>query len=1027
MKKKLLMLFMGTFLLVSHAMAQQITVSGKVTSSEDGGIVPGASVLIKGTKTATQTNSSGVYTIQTKAGDILVFSYIGLLPQERPVGGSSIINVVLSADSKGLNEVVVTAYGIERDSKSLGYSTPKVSGDEVSQTQRESFFSGLQGRVPGLSINPTSGDPGASSQIVLRGFVSVSGDNSPLIVVDGLPIDNSIINQTNDLIGGAPNRNSDYSNRAGDINPADIESYTILKGPEATALYGNLGASGAILITTKKAKAGKGSINYSTNFNVSSVVNMPEVQTKYNQGLNGIYASNTTVYGGPVYPEGTKLYNNFDAFFQNAISQQQNLSFEGGTEKYTYRWSNQYATFNGTVPNTNLDKFSSRLTAEGEIAPWLKLTTFFNYINSKNVKPTKGVSGYLSTLLRFPPRYDINYWQDELGNRVLRVADIYSEFDNPFWTAYKNTSTDETNRFMMNNTFRIRPTKWLNINVTMAADVSNTAGLQAFNGQSYAGSGSADDPALGRITTYDRKTRILNGSVVASANHKIGNFSTTFVLGGNIGDNYINTNSIYGEKMYDPNFYSINNTLPTTQRARNSINNYRTVGAFAQAVLGYNSLVYLTLSGRVDGASRLMPNDPYFAYPSASFAFNFTDLKYFKEIDWITGGKLRASVGITGKEPWRTYAVLTNLTPRTSSGGGFSYDYNGGNRKLKPETTINWETGFDLKMFKDRLSLDFTYYRLLSKDQIIQPRISYATGYVLRMLNGGEVRNQGVEIQVMGTPIQRKDFGWDATFNFALNRGKVISIADELPELYDSDTWVLGGLRSAVFPGASMTAIGGIRFDRNNNGDILINPATGLPYTTGENYEVIGDRQPKFTFGITNNIRLKSFNLSFLWDFRIGGDIVNGTEYVNYTRGISTKTLDREEPRVVKGVLKDGLENTNNPTPNAIAVTPYLNSLYYTTNVSAEMFVEKNINTIRLRDISLSYVIPKTVFKRLPFLQSASVFVTLTDVVLFTNYSGMDPESNSNNASLGGAGGMGIDYYNMGRPLTANFGLKLKL
>jgi ferric enterobactin receptor len=1026
MEKKLLMLFLGAFLFVSQALAQQITVSGKVSSSEDGGTVPGASVKIKGTSIATQTNTAGSYTIQTKAGDVLVFSYIGLMPQERPVTNNPTLNVVLSPDSKALNEVVVTAYGIERDSKSLGYSTPKVSGDEVSQTQRESFFSGLQGRVPGLSINPTSGDPGASSQIVLRGFVSVSGDNSPLIVVDGLPIDNSIINQTSDLVGGAANRNSDYSNRAGDINPADIESYVIMKGPEATALYGNLGASGAILITTKKAKAGKGSINYSNSFNVSKVVNMPEVQTKYNQGSNGIYASNTTIYNGPVYVEGTKLYNNFDEFFQNPFSQTHNLSFEGGSEKYTYRWANQYASFNGTVPNTSLDKLSSRLTAEGEIASWLKLTTSLNYINSKNLKPSKGVSGYLAGLVRFPPRYDINNWQDEFGNRVLRIADIYSEVDNPFWTAYKNTSDDETNRFMMNNTFRIKPAKWLNISMTMAADVSTTAGVQAFNGQSYAGSGSADDPALGRITTYDRKTRILNGSIVASANHKIGKFSTNFILGGNIADNYYNTNSLYGEKMYDPNFYSINNTLPTTHRGRNTITNFRTVGAFAQAVLGYNSLLYLTLSGRVDGASRLMPNNPYFAYPSASIAFNFTDLEYFKQFDWISGGKLRGSVGITGKEPWRTYGILTNLTPRASSGGGFSYDYYGGNRALKPETTTNWETGFDLKMFKNRLSVDFTYYNLLSKDQIILPRISYATGYILRLLNGGQVSNQGIEIQLMGTPIQKEDIGWDVTFNFATNRGKVISIADDLPELYDSDTWVLGGLRSAVFPGASTTAIGGIRFDRNNNGDILINPATGLPYTTGETYQVIGDRQHKFDLGIQNNFRYKNFNLSFLWDFRIGGDVVNGTEYVNYTRGLSTKTLDREEPRVITGVLKDGLENTSNPTPNAIAVTPYLNSLYYTTNVSAEMFVEHNINSVRLRDISLGYVVPKKALKRLPFLQSASIYATLTDVVLFTNYSGMDPEANSNNASLGGAGGMGIDYFTMGRPFTANFGLKLR-
>ncbi|MBB5441293.1 TonB-linked SusC/RagA family outer membrane protein [Pedobacter sp. AK017] len=1026
MEKKLLLLFMGAFLLVSHAMAQQIIVSGKVTSSEDGLPVPGASVLIKGTKTATQTNATGTYTIQTKAGDILVFSYIGLLPQERPVGSNSIINVVLSPDSKGLNEVVVTAYGIERDSKSLGYSTPKVSGDEVSQTQRESFFSGLQGRVPGLSINPTSGDPGASAQIVLRGFISVSGDNSPLIVVDGLPIDNSTVNQTNDLVGGAANRNSDYSNRAGDVNPADIESYVILKGPEATALYGNLGASGAILITTKKAKAGRGTINYGNTFSTSTLINMPERQTKYNQGSNGIYSGTTTLYHGPAYAEGTKFYDNLNEFFEHSFSQTHNLSFEGGSEKFTYRWSNQFLNNKGTTPNTAYSRFSTRLTSEGQITPWMKMTTTFNYINIDHQKPTKGDANFLEGLYRLPPNYDINNWIDEFGNRKLNVGNIYNEVDNPFWTVYKNTAEDKTNRFIFNNNFRFTLAKWLNVTAILGADIYNTSNMKVFHAQSYSGSGSAADPAGGRISTFERLGRTLNGSVTISSNHKFGNYSANFVLGGNISDSYTNTNSMLGEKMYDPDFYNINNTLPTTQRVRNAVNNYRQVGVFAQAVLGYRSLLYLTLSGRVDGASRLMPNEPYFAYPAASMAFNFTDLDFFKKLDFISGGKLRASGGITGKEPWRTYGILSNLTPRSSSGGGFAYDYYGGNRKLKPETTNNYETGFDLKFFKDRLGIDFTYYYLLSKDQIIQPRTSYATGYVLRMLNGGKVRNQGVEIQLTGTPIQKQDFDWNIIFNFARNRGVVLSIADELPELYDSDTWAIGA-RSAVFPGKSTMSLSGVSLDKNNKGQVLIDPASGLPLTTNGDYNYIGDRAPKFTLGMVNNFRFKDFSLSFLWDLSVGGDVFNGTEYRNYTRGISLKTLDREEPRIVTGVLKDGLENTDNPTPNAIAITPFYNSLFYTTNISTEMFLEKNINSLRLRDVTLAYRFSKSITKRLPFLQNGRLFATFTDVALFTNYSGLDPEANANNASLGGAGGYRIDFFTTGRPLTMNFGLTLKL
>jgi ferric enterobactin receptor len=1026
MKKKLLLLALGCFLLFAHVFAQQKTITGKVTSSDDGLTIPGASVKIKGTKTVTQTTAAGLYSIQAKPGDVLMFSYIGMLAQEKTVGASSVINVLLKPDDQSLNEVVVTAYGIDRDKKSLGYSTPVVKGDEVSDTQRESFFGGLQGRVPGLSINPSSGDPGASSQIVLRGFVSMSGGNSPLIVVDGLPIDNSVINQTNDLVGGAANRNSDYSNRAIDLNSADIEGYVIMKGPEATALYGNLGASGAILITTKKGKAGKGAVTYSNAFNVTTQVNMPEIQQKYNQGANGVYSAGTTVYFGPAYVEGTKIYNNLDQFLSNAFSQTHNLNFEGGSEKYTYRWSNQFAEFNSPIPNTKLSKFSTKLTAEAQISPLLKLTTTLNYLNNSNRKPARGTSGYLFSLMRFPSRFDINDWQDELGNRVLHVASIFSEYDNPFWSVYKNTNEDKTNRILMNNSFRFTPNKWLNVLAILGADIYTTNGIMVFHPQSYSGSGTAAAPTGGSVSTYDKTNRNLNGSITATAKHKFGNFTGTYVLGGNIADNYYTINSMRGEQMYDPNFYNINNTLPTTQRVRNNINNYRTVGAFAQAIMGYKSILYLTLSGRVDGASRLMPNDPYFAYPAASVAFNFSDLEYFKKFDWLSGGKLRASAGLTGKEPWRVYSILSNLTPRASSGGGFAYDYYGGNRLLKPEVTTNIEGGFEMQFFKNRLGIDFTYYNLRSKDQIIQPRTSYATGYVLRLINGGEVENKGTEIQLNANPVKSSKFNWDVTLNYTKNRGTVISIAEELPELYDSDTWI-NPIRSGVFPGKSIQSIAGVTLDKNNRGDILINPATGLPIQSNENYIYLGDRTPDFTLGIVNRFQIYDFSLSFLWDISIGGDVYNGTENINYTRGISPKTLDRETPRIVKGVLKDGLENTANPTPNVIAVTPYYNSLYYSETTAPDMFIERNINTIRLRDITLSYRFGKNMMKRMPFLQNLSLYTTLTDVFLFTNYSGMDPESNSNNAALGGTGGYRMDYGNMGRPLAINFGLNVKL
>ena len=1028
MKRKLLLLLGGAFLFFANVYGQQKTITGKVTSSDDGQTIPGASIRMKGTSTVTQTNSGGSYAIQAKSGDVLIFSFIGLVSQEKTVGSSNVLNVSLNPDAKTLNEVVVTtAYGIKRNPKSLGYSAPKVSGDEVSNTQRESFFNGLQGRVPGLSVNPTSGDPGASAQIVLRGFVSISGDNSPLMVIDGLPIDNSIVNQ-NDMVNNGVNRDSDYSNRAVDINPADIESYTILKGPEATALYGNLGASGAIVITTKKAKSGKGSISYNNSFRIEKQINFPEIQLKYNQGLNGIYDPTTSSYLGPAYIADQPVYDNLREFFQTGFAQKHNLAFEGGSDKYTYRWSNEYTDNIGTIPTSQFTRFSTRLTGTAQINPILNLTTTLNYINTYNKKVSKGASGYLMSLLRFPSRYDINDWQDVLGNRKLHVGSIYSEFDNPLWEVNKNLKDDRTNRILANSNLQLKPTKWLTVNGTLGADVSTTSGISVYHAQSYSGSGSAGTPTGGSIVTYDRITRVLNGSLTASAIHKFGRFNNTYVIGGTFADNNYTTNSQSGQKMYDPNFYSINNTLLTTQRARTAVNRYRNIGAFAQAILGYEEILFLTLSGRVDGASRLMPNTPYFAYPAASLAFNFSDLDFFKEkFPVLSSGKLRTSAAFTGKEPWKQYATKSNLENANSTGGGFAYALQGGNAELKAETSKNIETGIEMQFFKNRLGVDFTIYQLRSSDQIILPRTSYGTGFALRMMNGGEVENKGIEVQLTGTPIQSSEFNWDVTFNYTQNKGTVISISEELPELYDSDTWVLGGVRSTVFPGGSTGTIGGYKLDRNINGDVVINPATGLPLRSSEKYSIIGDRTPKFTLGMVNNLRYKGFNLSFLWDLRIGGDVLNGTEYRNYLQGLSTKTLDREEPRVIKGVLKDGLENTANPTPNAIAVTPYYNSNYYTSSVAAEMFIEKNIKTLRLRDITLGYDFSKDFLKKIRFIQSLGVFTTLTDVVLISNYSGMDPESNQNTPGLGGIGGFGFDLGNMGRPFGMNFGLRVKL
>lgn len=1023
----------GVHVIALHGESSELQrqVSGVVRDKN--GPLSGVTVRVIGKSGAAQTNDRGEFTIQASDGDKLRFSIVGHQSKEVTVVPGK-INVTLVEDTGNIEEVVVTAYGITRDKKSLGYSTPIVDGSDVAETQREGFFNGLAGRVPGLSINSTNGAPGASAQIVLRGFTSISGENNALIVIDGVPVDNSTVNE-NDLAYNTSNRDNDYSNRALDINPEDIESYTIMKGPEATALFGNQGAGGAILITTKKAKSGRGSVSYNNSFRWETFNRWPERQLTYGPGTNGVYSAVSTLFFGPKYPEGTQIYDNIGAFFRTGFTQKHNLGLESGSEKLSYRWSNEYSDNLGVTPNTRYTRFSSRLGATANITDKLKLQTSFNYINSDNDKARRGANGYLISLLRFNPSLDMRNWIDELGNRVTTNGTIYGEYDNPFWDTYKNTSYDKVNRFLANTNIRYDFTNWLSVTGILGLDYSTTHGESVYHAQSYRGSGSAGDETGGRFQQYDKSARIITGSLTARATRDWGNYNATFILGSSFDMYDYDTESQYGEKFYDPNFYNINNTSPETRNALSVYNQYRNVGWFGQWISGYKSILFLTLSARLDGASRLngpksSPKqfNPYFAYPSASLAFNFGDLKYLKEnLPWLDDGKLRSSVSLTGKQPFRTYSLGNNLEGSNATGGGYKYSYYGGNPNLKKETTEDFEVGLELAILKRRATFDFTYYTRNSIDQIINPRISYGSGFVLQMMNGGTVSNKGFEAQVKVNPIRKKEFNWDITFNYTQNKGMLTYLPSDLPALYDSDTWVLSGLRTAAHPGYSTGTVSGTQLARNDHGDILIDPATGLPYISDATYYPIGDRTPKFMLGTINKFRYKNWSLSFLWDLRVGGDVVNGTEYEMYSRGNSVKTLDREKPRIITGVLKDGLENTANPTKNQIALTPYYNYLYYSTNIQAEMFVERDINALRLRDVTLNYELPKAVAQRLGKNTSLGLFFTATDLFLISNYSGMDPESNMNNASLGGIGGYGMDYGNIGKPIGFNVGLRLKL
>lgn len=1037
MKKRLLVLVLGIFFVSVQAFAQvqPKVVSGKV-SDEDALSLPGVSVKIKGTTTGTQTGADGTYSIRVNQGQVLVFSFLGTVTLERTVGRENVINVTLRADSKSLDEVVVTALGASVQKRSLGTSQQQVKGADIASSQRENFINSLQGRVAGVEVNNSSGVPGSSSSITIRGISSISGSNQPLFIVDGLPIDNKTLSSSvfaSDAPGSATafnNRGVDFTNRAADINPEDIESLVVLKGPEAAALYGIDAANGAIVITTKRGKAGVGSVNYSNSFRVESTRTKPELQSKYGLGLSGLPGiAVSTAYGayynyGPEYAPGTQLYNNIDGFFETALTQKHNLSFDGGTDKLTYRISSSYTAQDGVVPNSKYDRITLNGSAGGQVNKWLKTDLSMSYTYANNDQPFKGAGGPLLGLLVWPQIDDArNYLTASGTRRRLDLANLgASEFDNPYFNVNKNKINSKTNRITSNLGLTITPVNWLNI--------KSNVGVDSYTNQNMALRHPESASAFtrgGLLDIANDITRNINiQNLFSLTKQKITNdISFEATLGNSLQDLKSNVDAGGGELFLDPNFVSLNNL--TNKLVRTTISQRRLVSFFGTATASYKDFLYLTATGRNDLTSTI-PVDRYsFFYPSISGSFVFTDVPAFEGIKkYITSGKLRGAYAEVGRDA-RPYAYTPSLENKPTTGGGYGYGFTGPNPLLKPEFAKSFEFGTELAFLNDRLGLDVTVYRKETTDQIVNDiRGSYATGFILLNLNGASTRNQGLEITLRGTPVQKTNFSWNVLANFETAKGEVLQLPNSLPESYVSDTWLYGNVRNGNTPGQSTRSLTGLFYRRNTQGQILISPSTGLPIRSTTFMDGGYDRQPDFSIGLSNNFTYKNLALQFLLDIRKGGDVLNATEHFLTMFGLSKRTLDREQSRVIPGVLQDGKENSTTPTQNNLVVTPYYSSGYYT-GISEELFIEKDVNWIRLKDVTLSYKLPAQLLSKQGLVKNASVFVTGTDLFLITNYSGLDPVVNGNTAAVGGSGASGIDFGNFPMPRGINFGVKIGL
>lgn len=1048
MRKKLRLVVMLLVLPLSSLFAQaqrgtpqsgqERSVVGTVTDESN---IPlqGVTILNKATNKTTQTDPSGLFKIMAAQGQELLLTFVGYETTTFKVGEDEKFTIRMGSISKELQEVTI-AYGIKKKPRELGYQAPTVSGKEVAETQRDNFFNSLAGRIPGAAVTSTSGAPGASSMIVLRGGTSIGGNNQPLLVVDGVPYDNNTINQEA-LLGSSAvsfvNRNSDYSNRGMDINPNDIESITVLKGPEATALYGADGAAGALIITTKKGKSGTGNISYDNSFRTEKVYRFPEIQTVYGRGTNGIVNPDAVVnpfalgnlysYFGPKYPEGTKFYDNFNAFFKTGFTQKHNISFEGGGDGTTYRMSASYTGQEGVIPTTAFNSLSFRLTGSTRLRKNLNMNSSFTYVSSKTIKASKGMGSYFLTLLNWPADNDVHDYMTAEGNRkILRGSGSAStEYDNPFWDVNRNPSQDRVTRSTGNIQLNYDPTNWWNLSMVTGVDGYTQAGYYDVHPESRYGVATA-----GLVSDYTSTIRNFSGNFRSTFKKDFGKFSNSLTVGFSFDDNKTTTNSQKGEKFYEKNFYSINNTDPLTRSASLNMYKIRKARMISNLSVSYDELIYLSLSYTRENTSTLVSRNvdkvTYYPFGGGSLAFVFSDLNVFKNLPWLTYGKARFSYASTGKGPIVAGIIDPTMVSQITTGGGYAYGTTGNNYNLKPEYTNTLEFGGEFRFLNDRLGIDIARYYQRSKDQILGARASYGSGFVVAYLNGGLVENRGIEMQLTGTPIKNKNLKWDITANFDRNVGQVLEMPASLPTFYDSDTWVFGNLRSQLYKGAFTSNLSGYTFRRNERGDLLIDPGTGMPKRSLD-FETVGDRSPQYKVGLINNIRYKDFNLSFNLDFRRGGDVFNGNEYLLYLTGLSKRTLDREKSIIIKGVLMDGLENSAKPTQNNIAITPYYKNDYFGTDVVTEGDFIEEVDWIRLRDVTLSYNLPNSVLKRQKVFKNVAFFVTGTDLFIITNYTGADPSVNANTAANRGFGGVGIDYGTLANPRAINFGVRVQL
>ena len=1099
------------FLITGMQLVQaQKTVTGKITGADDGQGIPGVTVLVKGTTIGAISSPDGTYKITfDEKYNVLVFSFVGMGSQEIEVGSQTTIDVKMESGITEIEGAVITALGISREKKSLGYATQEVSGDELNTVKNENFVNSISGKVSGVQVK-TNSNFGGSTNIIIRGTTSLTGDNQALFVIDGVPVNNA---NTNGSAQGQGGSGYDYGSAISDINPDDIESINVLKGAAATALYGSRAANGVIIITTKKGNRVK-SGNEAIGITLSSSVTMgiidkstfPEYQTQYGAGYGPYYSGGdhpglyeTDVNGdgvddllvpttedasyGEKFDAGLNVYqwtsfvpehedfgkatpwvngaNGPITFFNNAYTFRNSVAVNGGTEKGAYRVSYTNTTQTGIMPNSKLKRNNLSVSGNHQFAKGLTVSTNVNYMNTNTTG--RNSTGYSNNILSSFRQW----WQTNVD--VQDLKDMYDltgrnetwnphsptnrspeYWDNYYWDRYENYTTDVRDRILGNVQADWKITDYLSIMGRASVDyyssiqeerlaVGSTSrrwGISRLD----AGSGYSRYNYNFRETNYDlmanftkNLTKDLNLTAIAGLNVRRTNISTI----------YASTNG----GLVVPKLYAISNSVNPVNAPVEGARIYGVDGIYGSASLGYKNFLYVDATIRRDHASTLPAESSSYYYPSVATSYIFS--QHIKA-DWLSFGKIRVNYAEVGNSA--PFASIYDVYSKPSPFGSttmFSVPSTKNNINLKPERTKSIEAGLEMMFLQKRVGFDMAFYKTNTIDQILPVSVSTATGYSRKYVNSGEIENKGIELSIFGTPMKRDNFVWDVRLNFSKNTNTVLSLYDGV------DNLVLGSYQGGITVNATVGepygTIQGTDYiyvdpeDRNSDKVIYRDGSRGGRYMkTSESNHVIGNITPDFNMGLTNTFTFfKNFKLSFLLDWQKGGSVFSLDHWYGDATGLYAKSAadnvlgnPRRDP-----VLKDA---EGNPLPESGGIinsgvipiydasgdiTGYeensqlIRANWYGTDgygVSPNARFVYDASYLKLRELSLTYVLPKEMLGE-SFFKGASIsFVGSNLWIIFKNLPDADPEAGLSSGNLQG-------FQSGVMPTTRNFGININL